>query len=581
VVSPVIAGDRGASVTSDLPDNTIGKYRLIAELGRGGMSEVYLAVAQGLGGFNKLLVVKVLRADLAEDPEFLTMFLDEARLAARLSHRNVVQCFEVGAADGHYYIAMEYLEGQPLNRIVHRAEGLGGVRIEARLRIIADALSGLHYAHELRDYDGTPLGIVHRDVSPHNLFVTYAGEVKVVDFGIAKALDSCVETRSGVLKGKLSYMPPEQARSERVDRRADVFSAGVMVWEAAAGRRMWQGLASAEIAGRLITGKIPSLRDANPSVSPELVRICERALATSPLDRYQTAAELGAAIEQAMPSLGEPVAHDRIGARVVELFHEDWSKIQSVIERQLKAASGMSTGSYEKIQIPVLEAAVPLSSTPSTQRRLVSPYAVDGAGAVPTSSLHASTSIEQAAPHGAGSRRWWPGVLGAGAAVLLVVGGLVGVWRARASAPESPSAALSSAAAPQPTPDKSAASAAPAASVAPISVVIEVDPSDAKLFVDDRPVTGNPHRGTYAPDQVTHRVRAEALGYVSRTMETAFDKDIVVKFALDRARAQGSGRAGAAPAKDAAAPDDGVELVERKEPGTKKPKRKLDSDIFP
>src|SRR5689334_3257328 len=190
--------------------NSLGKYRLIAELGHGGMAEVYLAVVRGPAGFNKLVVVKQIRPQLAEDPEFLAMFLDEARLAARLSHPNVVQTNEVGQEGERHFLAMEYLDGQPLSRINQRLGPKGGLPLVMHLRVIADLLGGLHYAHELSDYDGTPLGVVHRDVTPHNIFITYDGVVKVVDFGIAKARDALTLTKVGIIKGKIAYMAPEQ-----------------------------------------------------------------------------------------------------------------------------------------------------------------------------------------------------------------------------------------------------------------------------------------------------------------------------------------------------------------------------------
>lgn len=179
--------------------NVIGKYHLLATLGRGGMAEVFLAVIQGPAGFSKLVVLKELRPELSSEPEFLSMFLDEARLAARLQHPNVVQTNEVGHEGSRHFIAMEYLDGQPLSRVLSRMRGQ--LPLPLHLRVLSETLAALHYAHELRDFDGTPLAVVHRDVTPHNVFVTYDGEVKLVDFGIAKATDSSTETRTGVLKG--------------------------------------------------------------------------------------------------------------------------------------------------------------------------------------------------------------------------------------------------------------------------------------------------------------------------------------------------------------------------------------------
>src|SRR5260370_910736 len=187
-----------------------GKYKLLAELGRGGMANVYLAVARGPSGFNKLVVLKCLRSDLASDTELLAMFLDEARLAARLNHPHVVQTYEVGEYVGRPVIVMEYLEGQVLSSLVQRAQSNNALPLSLHLRVIIDALEGLHHAHELTDYDGKPLGLVHRDISPQNVFVTFDGHVKVLDFGIAKAATSQSQTATGILKGKVKYMAPEQ-----------------------------------------------------------------------------------------------------------------------------------------------------------------------------------------------------------------------------------------------------------------------------------------------------------------------------------------------------------------------------------
>src|SRR5215470_12051463 len=164
-----------------MADSAFGKYRLIAELGHGGMADVYLAVARGPAGFSKLVVIKRLRANLVDEPEFVSMLVDEARLAGRLNHPNVVQTNEVAQVGDQYFIAMEYLDGQPFHRILHRSEKLQPFPFALHLRVLADVLAGLHHAHELKDYDGSPLGVVHRDTTPQNVFVTYDGQVKVVD----------------------------------------------------------------------------------------------------------------------------------------------------------------------------------------------------------------------------------------------------------------------------------------------------------------------------------------------------------------------------------------------------------------
>ena len=241
---------------------SFGKYRLIAELGHGGMADVFLAVQAGPAGsnFRKLSVIKRLRQNLVEEPEFVEMLIDEARIAARLNHPNVVQTNEVGEFGTQYFIAMEYLDGQPLHRIQRRSaqrvkDGKPpALRPEHQIVILMDALAGLHHAHELADYDGSPLQIVHRDVTPQNIFVTYEGQVKVVDFGIAKAAGRASETRQGVVKGKIRYMAPEQAIGGTVDCRADTFAMGILLWEVVTGQRLWKDFDDLEIVRQLIEG---------------------------------------------------------------------------------------------------------------------------------------------------------------------------------------------------------------------------------------------------------------------------------------------------------------------------------------
>src|SRR5687768_15373108 len=245
------------------------------------MAEVYLAVLKGSAGFNKLQVLKVLRCDQQEleRAELVRMFQDEARLAARLNHPNIVQSYEVGSENGHDFIAMEYLDGQPLNQVRQRDFAKSGdFPLEMQLFVLCQVLEALEYAHTLADYDGRPLHIVHRDVSPQNVFVTFAGQTKLVDFGIAKTLDSC-QTRVGVVKGKVHYMAPEQIAGQKVDHRADLFSVGVMLWEAIARRRMHDKDSVYEIMRKVAMAELPRIRDVASDVPEELERILNRALA--------------------------------------------------------------------------------------------------------------------------------------------------------------------------------------------------------------------------------------------------------------------------------------------------------------
>ncbi|MFO0588346.1 MAG: serine/threonine-protein kinase [Polyangiaceae bacterium] len=360
--SSVTRSDADSSEGTAATSSTLGKYRLIAELGQGGMAQVFLALARGPAGFNKLTVIKQIREQLVDDPEFLGMFLDEARLAARLNHPNVVQTNEVGNDGRRYFIAMEYLEGQPLNRIIQRLGRDNGIPLGAHLRVLCEVLAGLHHAHELSDFDGTALEVVHRDVTPHNIFVTYAGQVKIVDFGIAKALSQSTETKAGVLKGKVAYMAPEQARGENVDRRADLFSVGVLLWEALVGARMFKGLTDVVIIQKIVNGQLPSPRSVNPKVDETLDAVCMKALAHNREDRYETAAELQSAIEQALEGIDDRSTVRDLGKLIQERFDAERQRIKSMVEAAANATyatpvrsgefpTGGSTGSHGALPI--------------------------------------------------------------------------------------------------------------------------------------------------------------------------------------------------------------------------------------
>ena len=351
---------------TDSGTGALGKYRLIAELGHGGMAEVYLALASGPAGFNKLVVIKQIRQQFAEDPEFLTMFLDEARLAARLNHPNVVQTNEVGEDGGRYFIAMEYLEGQPLNRVLNRLgkDKSDALTLPMQLTVLVETLAGLHHAHELCDFDGTPLSVVHRDMSPHNIFVTYAGQVKIVDFGIAKALSSSSETRTGVLKGKIGYMAPEQAMGERVDRRADIFSVGMILWEMITGKRMFKGLPDVAALQRIVNGDLPSPRTIIPGLSDRLEAVCLKALARDRDQRYATAAELASDLEDVVHDLGVRGSPRDVGRLISTAFEGERARIKQLVEAshagarvaEDAASEAKRTGSWSKPRLPVIEA---------------------------------------------------------------------------------------------------------------------------------------------------------------------------------------------------------------------------------
>ena len=269
------------------------------------MATVYLARLGGAGGFQRFVAIKRLHPHLAGDVEFIQMFLDEARLAARLHHPNVVPILEIGESPEGYYLVMEYIEGDTLARLLARSAQAGKpLPPKVAIRICLDTLAGLHQAHELTDDDGQPLGIVHRDVSPQNILVGVDGSARITDFGVARATTRLSTTRTGQLKGKLAYMAPEQARGKDIDRRADVFAMGIVVWESLGLKRLFKGEGEADTLNRVLYEPVPKLRTANPTIPSELEAVVMKALEREPDARYATAAEFGDALEKVARSLG-------------------------------------------------------------------------------------------------------------------------------------------------------------------------------------------------------------------------------------------------------------------------------------
>jgi serine/threonine protein kinase len=322
---------------------TIGRYQLLAELARGGMGNVYLAVTRGPGGFQKLVVLKELKPEFCRDQTYVSMFMDEARLTARLTHPNIVQTFEVGSDGNRHFMVMEYLDGRSLHRLSQPPQTI--LPVGAHLRIVAEALLGLAYAHELRGFDGEPLGIVHRDIGPLNIFVTFEGQTKVLDFGIAKAADSSMETRAGILKGRVAYMAPEQARGAKVDRRADIYSVGVMIWEAAARKRLWSGKTEVEILTHMLTERPPPLRSIAPDAHADLEAICARAMAPNQADRYPTAGALLSDLDAHLARRSDAITPREIGALMNHAFRTERAQTNELVEQTLlRIASGSTSG---------------------------------------------------------------------------------------------------------------------------------------------------------------------------------------------------------------------------------------------
>lgn len=283
----------------------IGRYVVVDRLAIGGMAEVFLALDHGTHDLDRVIVIKRILPQLASDDAFVRMFLQEARVAARITHPNVVQIFELDEQDGLPFIAMEYVEGATLRDLLGAASRASQpMPLDVVIELMAQACAGAHAAHELVDPEGTPYGLVHRDLSPHNLIVSGNGHLKIVDFGIAKATTAHERTRTGMLKGKLRYMAPEQCNQLDLDRRCDVFTLGIVLWECLAGRRLFDGRTELQTMQAIVLGDIPRIETLRSDLSEALVAVVDRALAIDPDERFGTAKAMRKALLDAAATDG-------------------------------------------------------------------------------------------------------------------------------------------------------------------------------------------------------------------------------------------------------------------------------------
>jgi serine/threonine-protein kinase len=424
----------------------VDRYELIGEIASGGMATVYLARLTGVGGFRRFVAIKRLHPHLAGEKEFVEMFLDEARLAAGIHHPNVVSILEVSATPIGYYLVMEYVEGDTLARLLARAAGQGQrLPTAISLRILIDSLSGLHGAHELRDDSGQLVHLVHRDVSPQNVLVGIDGVSRITDFGVARAQSRLSATRVGQLKGKLAYMAPEQASGSDIDRRADVFSAGVMIWETLAAKRLFKGETEAATLSRVLNDPIPELIRVAPGANKQISQAVMRALERNPARRYRTCAELAEALEMAAANGGGIAASRDVSVFVKAMLGEEIDKQREAVRAWLAAS--------EPSQIQA--APPPPPSSPSS----VSAAAMSFPGEE-FSRSRTGASLDGLEPP---RRSRAPLVMSLLLLVPLAAGG--GFWFARNKAP--PPAPLVVAAPPAPTVTAAAAAPAPVEEAAP------------------------------------------------------------------------------------------------------------------
>jgi serine/threonine-protein kinase len=477
-------------------------YQRLLPLGAGGMAKVYLALALGQSGFKRLVVVKSVREELLANPAMRQMFLTEARVSARLNHPNVVQVSDVVDSPDGVMLVMEYLDGLSLSAtysVVGKAFSL-----PMRLRVACEVLAGLQYAHELADYSGAPLGLVHRDVSPQNVFLTYDGRVKVLDFGIAKVGASQDQTRFGVIKGRIAYMPPEQIMGQRVDLRADIYAMGCLLWEAVAGQRLWEKLPEPEIAKRVVAGQVRRL---GQEVNPELERIVSRAMAYSPDKRYSSAEEMRIELEGFLNSVSPvmlrevgqlltAVCKERLDQRQREIA-EAISRVEkefATLEAQAEAGESASRTGWTS----GVTSGTPASSrTGSDMHSKLRSARTDAAVSVSAGGV---TPVRRRRSRGRGV---WVAL---GTAALVLAGVLF--MPGRGTAPQSP------------------ALAAPASTgvSATRTITITARPEGARVFVDDEPVVGNP-AVVKVPHGSAHAIRLELEGHESSERAVVVDAD--------------------------------------------------------
>jgi len=480
------------------PVVTVGRYALRHEIASGGMAVVHLGRLVGPAGFSRTVAIKRLHPHLARNPEFVAMFLDEARLAARIRHPNVVSTLDVVATEGELFVVMDYVAGDSLARLL-RAAGDRHERapLPVAASIMVNVLHGLHAAHEACDEQGHPLSLVHRDVSPHNVLVGTDGQAHLIDFGVAKATGRAQVTREGQLKGKLAYMAPEQLKGNKVDRRADVFGAGVVFWEMLTGERLFDGADEGEIYGKVLRGDVPRPSKIVSDLDRRTDAIALKGLARNPSRRYESARVMALAIEESMPLATPSQVGQWVERLMADVLAERRQQIAE-IEREVEGADGgtairMSRPPDPAVNIPTAPGGRPPVDEPSlTQTR--------PEGRAPAQeAMLTDTSLVASEPQSPGRRTSRRGSLvglaSAGLVALVVVGGVALLRRHDAASPPVAATVTTS------------ASAVPVASgtappLAPVATT--VDPQAPPVVSPtDLPEATSPPAGRAAPSRRT------------------------------------------------------------------------------
>ncbi|MBI3805623.1 MAG: protein kinase [Nitrospirae bacterium] len=355
-----------------------GKYLLLDKIGTGGMAELYLAKQTGLSGFEKVVAIKRILPHLTQGTEFISMFVNEAKLAALLTHQNIVQIYDLGSVDQAYYIAMEYVMGKDLKTVLQQGRSRSmPLSIGDALLIVSKICSALDYAHRKSDLQGNDLHLVHRDISPQNILVSYEGEVKLVDFGIAKAAMGGQETKTGILKGKLAYMSPEQAWGKPVDGRSDLFALGIVLYEAVTGERLFTGNDEISILEKVRKAEIAPPTRLNPAIPPELEAILERALAKEVEARYQSASEMERALEGLITQKGYAFSSLSLSHYMKQLFDhqiaEDTRRFQLVTRPERRPAEGLDRSTVIRPVAPANAQAAAVKKSISQSKIILPP----------------------------------------------------------------------------------------------------------------------------------------------------------------------------------------------------------------